>query len=351
MNRTAAASGVVGALIGLVVGGGGVLLWKDSPSSTSATKRSTTTAVIERRSLAVKETTTGELASASEQELTTIGSGTITTAATVGESLTFGGQIARVDDKPTVLMLGSEPVWRAFEEGMTDGADVQQLEYNLVALGFNPDDMTVDDTFTSATAAAVEEFESSLNITEPDGVVDLGEVVFQPAPIQIASSVAAGTRVSAGGALATVRAVDGSGLRLTFSVSQEADRYQVGKPVAIIATNGSSHAAVITALDRVASTGGQGIGGQSTTSFTVTAVPKDANGLTAGPVSVEIPTESANDVLAVPSRALVAVIEGGQAVELVEGGLAAVKVGVFADGWVEVSGDKLKEGAKVVVPA
>jgi hypothetical protein len=58
-------------------------------------------------------------------------------------------------------------------------------------------------------------------------------------------------------------------------------------------------------------------------------------------------------VLAVPANALLALLEGGYAVERVTDGggteLVAVETGLFADGWVEVSGD-LAEGDEVVVP-
>jgi hypothetical protein len=54
---------------------------------------------------------------------------------------------------------------------------------------------------------------------------------------------------------------------------------------------------------------------------------------------------------------LVAVLEGGQAVQLADSGrLVPVEVGVFSDGWVEVSGPavedgSLAEGVNVVVPS
>jgi hypothetical protein len=48
-----------------------------------------------------------------------------------------------------------------------------------------------------------------------------------------------------------------------------------------------------------------------------------------------------------------ALLEGGYAVEVVDAtggvGVRAVDVGLFADGWVEVTGD-LREGEQVVVP-
>ena len=342
----AAACGlVVGLLVGVV---GTRLTTGDGDEASERTKRTTTVAV-QRRDLAVNETTTGELAAAAEVDLTTIGTGTLTTAATVGTQLDRGAVLARVDDSPVVVLIGSQPVWRALSDGMTNGADVRQLEWNLAALGYEPG--TVDDEFDNDTASAIESWEDDLEVSEPDGTIDAGQVIFTDEAIQVTGATAAGTRLSAGDAIATVRPLDGAGLALRFTVTEEADRYQPDRPVTIITTDGAEHSATITGFERLASTSGQPGGGGGSTSFTVTAIPDagDAS-LSPGPVDVEIPTEAADGVLAVPARALVAVVEGGQAVELASGGYVAVEVGVFADGWVEITGDGIDEGDKVVVP-
>ena len=54
------------------------------------------------------------------------------------------------------------------------------------------------------------------------------------------------------------------------------------------------------------------------------------------------------DVLAVPVGALLALREGGYALQLPDGGLVAVQTGMFAEGLVEVSGAGLTEGLTVV---
>jgi hypothetical protein len=70
-------------------------------------------------------------------------------------------------------------------------------------------------------------------------------------------------------------------------------------------------------------------------------------------VTVRVTTRAATDVLAVPVDSLLALSEGGYAVErrTTSGTeLVAVVTGAFASGWVEVTGD-LAEGDEVVVPA
>ena len=65
-------------------------------------------------------------------------------------------------------------------------------------------------------------------------------------------------------------------------------------------------------------------------------------------------SDRADNVLAVPVTALLALAEGGYAVEaVVEDGstvLVAVDPGLFADGIVEVASDVLVVGMEVVVP-
>ena len=80
--------------------------------------------------------------------------------------------------------------------------------------------------------------------------------------------------------------------------------------------------------------------------------PAASGDLDQAPVSVLITTSSAQDVLAAPVQALLALAEGGYAVEKVTGAtttkLVAVTLGPSADGWVEVEGD-VAEGDQVVV--
>jgi hypothetical protein len=78
---------------------------------------------------------------------------------------------------------------------------------------------------------------------------------------------------------------------------------------------------------------------------------RDAGDLDEAPVDVQVTRDSAQHVLAVPVRALLALAEGGYAVEVQRNGtrtLVGVETGAFADGWVEVTG-RLQAGDRVVV--
>ena len=81
---------------------------------------------------------------------------------------------------------------------------------------------------------------------------------------------------------------------------------------------------------------------------TVTGGESIADGM---PVTVVITTVAAEGVLAVPVETVLALAEGGYALEVVDGGgathLVGVELGVFADGMVEVIGD-IAAGDEVV---
>jgi multidrug efflux pump subunit AcrA (membrane-fusion protein) len=81
--------------------------------------------------------------------------------------------------------------------------------------------------------------------------------------------------------------------------------------------------------------------------------PSVAGGLDEAPVDVRVVSDTAEDVLAVPVTALLALAEGGYAVEVVDADgstrLVGVEPGFFAEGLVEVTGD-VAEGDLVVVP-
>jgi hypothetical protein len=69
------------------------------------------------------------------------------------------------------------------------------------------------------------------------------------------------------------------------------------------------------------------------------------------PVGVGLAQQSRRNVLAVPVAALVARRGGGYGVELAGSRrIVPVRPGMFADGYVEVSGAGIREGTRVVVP-
>ncbi|WFE63688.1 hypothetical protein [Micromonospora sp. WMMD714] len=91
-----------------------------------------------------------------------------------------------------------------------------------------------------------------------------------------------------------------------------------------------------------------GPGGAAPKRAVTVTVDDDLAGIDAADVQVDLAGETRSGVLAVPVGALVALSEGGYALQLTDGRLVAVTTGMFAKGMVEVSGDGLSEDLRVV---
>ena len=82
--------------------------------------------------------------------------------------------------------------------------------------------------------------------------------------------------------------------------------------------------------------------------------PGAAGNLDQAPVSVNIVSAQAREVLAVPVSALVALASGGYAVEVAHGTareLIPVQAGLFSGSLVQVSGPGVSPGLEVEVPS
>jgi multidrug efflux system membrane fusion protein len=298
--------------------------------------------------------------------------GILTRLPAVGAVVRRGQALYEADGYPVPLWYGTRPAWRAFQLGMTDGADVRQLEANLVTLGYDPDRaITVDRHYSWATAAAVKRWQKATGRAQT-GAVPLGQVVFLPGPMRVATVTATvGAPLPAGTAILTVTST-----RPQVTVALETAMQQLvrrGDRVQVILPDGRTTRGTVRTVSRVATQpstgsgqnggqnqgeGGNGSGsGQATVQVTVRlANPKAGANLDQAPVQVAITTQAAQGVLAVPINALLAQPGGGYAVALVAGSASrrvAVRTGLFDEtaGLVEVQGAGLAEGAKVQVPA
>ena len=279
----------------------------------------------------------------------------ITALPAVGTVIDRGGMLYEVDGAVgPVLMFGTRPMWRTLSTGSDDGADVLQIEENLAALGFTDDgDLTVDDEYTSSTAAAVEDWQESLGLDETVKVTP-GDVWFTDSAVRVTEQVAAVGDVASG----SILGVTGTARYVHVDLDPEdSSLVTAGDDVLLTLADGSEVSGIVFALGEVATvTESQGMNGSSSTTTTtldMTVVLKEEaeQALDESPVSIDLVTSMAADVLAVPVSALVALGEGGYAVEVVRGDgtteLTGVDAGKFADGFVEVSGE-VAEGDEVV---
>jgi multidrug efflux system membrane fusion protein len=281
------------------------------------------------------------------------GSGTVTALPRAGSVIERGEALYRLDGDPIVLMYGSTPAYRALKSGVSDGPDVRELEQNLAALGFDPG--TVDDTFTSTTAAAVSDWQDSLGL-EQTGSVELGRVVFMPGARRIGEhKTSVGSVLNSGSeVLAT------SSTKRVVSVALDAslqDMAREGERVQVTLPDGAVVGGHISTVGRVAreeesSSSDPNAAPQLVIDLTIELRSKHGIGrLDEAPVSVGLAQETRRHVLAVPVTALVARRGGGYGLELAASHrIAPVRTGLFADGYVEVAGDAVREGTRVMVP-
>ena len=242
-----------------------------------------------------------------------------------------------------------QPVLTLSDSAPMVGRDVAQLETALSALGFDGGgELEVDSAFTAATSLAVKAFEEAYGLTV-DGRLTAGEIMFVDSAVRVAKRLTSlGSTINAG---MPVLAVTGERTLVTMNLPA-ADQGTIaeGMAVSVELPDGTEVPATVVTVARIATLDA------NETVFEVEIElddPGAAAGLDEAPVDVSVVTDSVEGVLAVPVAALLALAEGGYAVEIDAGGgatrLVAVEPGFFADGLVEIRGE-IEPGDRVVVP-
>lgn len=318
------------------------------------------TAEVTRRTLIEQQDVGGTLGHGDAVPLVNRTNGTLTWMAAPGSTVGRGEPLYEVDGRKVRLLFGDRPVWRTLGPGMS-GADVKQLKQNLVALGYGAETgggqvnlprMGTGDAWTAATSDAVRRWQKAAGLDQ-DGIVDLGEIVFQPGAVIVAShSGHVGEDARPGGAVLT--ATPAATVVTVGLDASKRDLIAAGDTVEIELPGGKRIPGTVASVGTSASDGGdggQGGGGSAEVQVTITpGGPTD--GLDGSPVDVSFTRRKAENVLAVPVGALLALAEGGYGMELADSHeLVAVETGLFADGMVEVRAVGLEPGTKVVVPA
>jgi Putative peptidoglycan binding domain/HlyD family secretion protein len=357
-RRRRATALVAGGALALLAAG--VVAWRsgddDGPSTGSADDPATTTAEVTVRDLEERTELDGTLGYGDTSQLALSAQGTVTWLPPEGSVVDRGQAVAQVDDRVVPLLFGDRPLWRELGSGVEDGPDVELVEANLVALGVvTADQLTVDQEWTSATTEALEDWQEALGLEET-GRLAPGAVAVQPGAVRVAAHVAE-LGGQAGGPILEV-----AGTTRMVTVDLEATRQgmvAVGQTVDVELPDGTVVPGTVATVGTVAETpeGSEGDPTADTTPTIEVTVslddPASAGALDQAPVTVSVVTSAAQGVTAVPADALLALAEGGYAVERpVAGGgteLVPVEIGAFADGWVQVTGD-LAEGDDVVVP-
>jgi hypothetical protein len=357
MKTLIALVGAVVLMAGAVLVGANLsVLDPDERASAAATPIvPVSTATISQRTMESTEEFEGTLGYAGEGVIISGMNGTYTDLPEVGDVLTLGDEIYEVDGTNTsYLMYGKRPAYRPLDIDSENGPDVKQLEESLYQLGFPNvlgDSFKPDWNFRARTERAIKKWQKRTN-QEKDGRIEMGEVTFVPEDVRITQVLPElGSRSQAGQVLAYT-----SGTDLVVTLQLEADRRDIidtGDAVSVELPDGTEAAGVVSEISSVAQT----LAGASEPTVEVTIELEDVSvvgDLDGAEVTVSVVRETRPNVLSVPVDALLALREGGYALEMVaEDGttyLVAADVGLFDDLGVEVSGD-FEAGDRVVVPA
>jgi hypothetical protein len=363
----------------------GVAAMSGSGQQAVAAQRSpVSTAQVEQRTLSAVVSLAGTLTYGARSDgspysvINQVG-GTYTKLPAVGQVISQGRVLYRVNDSPVVLLSGSTPAYRSLSAGMT-GADVAELNADLVALGYASASQLsrTSSTFGSATVTALEKLQAAVGMTQT-GTLALGQAVFEPVALRVTSVSAQPGGAARPGetvlqATSTTRQVE-----VALDASQQTD-VVVGDEVTITLPDNRTTLGVVSSVGAVATcpsssgAGGSGSGsaapgtdacssaGSASSSPTIRVAVTPAHPAATGkwdqaPVQVGITTARVRGALVVPVTALLAQSMGGYAVEVLGTGtrthLVPVALGLFddADGLVQVTGSQLGAGQRVVVPA
>jgi hypothetical protein len=351
----------------VVVAAGAVAAWRAGAFSPAASSTSgqqgappAATQSVVREDLSATTPVAATLGYAGSYQVTGQGGGTLTSLPSPGQVIRQGQALYRVDNgSPVALLYGSVPDWRAMSEGTT-GADVSQLNHDLVTFGYadRADIVALGwDYYSWETAYAVQRLEEHLGVSSPPGSLSLGQVVFEPVALRVAE-VTGHLGARAAGPVLTATS-DQHVVTISLDAADQSE-VKAGDGVSVTLPDGASTPGVVFSVGTVATASSPSSSGGSSASATIPvqvklARPQAAGTLDQAPVTVYITTASARNVLAVPVTALVAQSSGGYEVEVAgpgnTGRWVPVQAGpVFDDssGLVQVTGT-LIPGERVVV--
>ncbi|MGW6407818.1 hypothetical protein ACWF95_11660 [Streptomyces vinaceus] len=404
-RRVAVAAAVVSALAA-----GGVVVALAAPGdgthAAAGDPAEVRTASVTQTDLSTALTKSGTLGYGTPWTVKGPAGGRVTLLPASGATVQRGQQLYRVNDRPATVFYGATPLFRRLDTPGTVGRDVRMVADNLRALGHDigaqptvgtlvtpspaapapapvasassaaptgaptgaadpkggkgqqdpvppaaPQGPTRvregDAVLTPSLIAAVERWQQSTGATA-SGVLDVGDVVVTPGPVRVGDLKARPGDDSAGDLLS----LTGTEKVVTVPVTaQDSASFQKGQTVTVTLPDGSTAPGKISAVSTVIQGADDAEGGNAAPKRTVTVQLDEASKadrIDAAPVQVQFTGRTEQGVLAVPVGALVALSEGGYALQTPDGRLIKVTTGLFAKGLVKVGGDGVTAGLKVV---
>lgn len=351
----------------------GLLWWRNHPAPPAAAGPAGTVpavATVEKGDLTDSVLLTGDVGFGPSWQVSGPAEGTVTWLPAVGTTVRRGRPILRVDDRPVLLFYGGTPMFRQLDRLGLVGRDVRVVADNLAALGFgtgrqprpgtvvrqpppaapairpaanaesNVPTITVkagEGVVTVQLQTAIRRWQASVGLP-PTGTLGVGEVLVQSNAVRVT------TRTAQLGAPAAGQLLGLTGIARVVTVQTspvEAGDVEPGANVTVTLPDGKTAKGRV---ERVAQSTDQSGEAQET----ITVTPLQPLAQEAGNVQVEVAGEVRHGVLTVPVGALLALSEGGYAVQLAGGGLVAVKTGLITNGLAEISGPGIGAGTAVV---
>jgi hypothetical protein len=351
---TRRSSAVVGLLAAAALIGGGIafatLRPRPKPVAAAADPTVTTTTV-RKVDLSDTRTVGGTLGYGRSHAVKGTGSGIVTKLPSTGTRVSRGRVLYRVNNQPVVVLYGDTPLFRPIGTAGLTGPDVLELRRNLTALGYHSD-APHGDVSEASLLAALKRWQKDLGLPVP-GMLQPGQAVVVSGPGRISAVTAQlGDPVEE-----PLFSISSTTKLVTLAMSPaDAGALHTGMAVSITLPNGKVVPGKVSAISPTVTGGGtddggadDGDGNAAQAKETVTVTPNRAvTSYDSATVQVRVTTTARKGVLAVPVGALVALHEGGYALQRPDGSLIAATAGLFAGGMVEVRGADIAAGTTVV---
>lgn len=282
--------------------------------------------------------------------------GIIDSLAEVGTRIDHGSVLMTVDGSDVVAVVEVSPETETVLAALNDD-DLEELEAVLAFMGYDTTGtLVVDGEVDEGTTAAIQAWQTDAGLPAT-GSIDPADYVVLDGIGDAAYSVSE-QYLEVGDELddsEIVLALATPTLTVTADIAVGSiDEFAVGDLVTVEQLDESTFDAAVISIADIATPGGADAGPTIAVEFEVVSEPDE---FVSGSVLIVTESSRIDGATVVPTRALIALREGGYAVErqLADGSteLIGVEIGTFDDGLVEVvsSTADLNEGDDLVVPA
>ncbi|GIH21769.1 peptidoglycan-binding protein [Acrocarpospora phusangensis] len=335
---------------------------RGEPEPPPPAKASVATTEVVRTDLSDTRTLPGTLGYGAARPVRGAGEGLVTRLPKTGAAVRRGTPLYWVNDRPVPAFFGATPLFRRLDKIGLRGRDVTMVADNLTALGYDIGPRSSPaarvsrvsrvsrakplpgDVLTAGLRAALKRWQLDFGL-KPTGTLDLGQVAVLPGPVRVGSIQARLGDPAAGDLITVTRAVK----VVTVPVNAvDVGTIRRGMRVTVVLPSGDEIPAKVTAIGAAVTDGGSD---GTVPQVNVTVTPSkgsDVKAVDSARVEVRFTVKAREDVLAVPVGALLALREGGYALQLPGGKLVAAETGMFTRGMVEVSGSGITPGLTVV---